>query len=277
MPRFLIIACWNMTAASSTGSSGRSSPTRPKGMSASGSPSKLSNLSKSITPSSPKRARPEYRECLHTNFFTVDFINVFRRSLIRGNKGRLCCAACGHPDDGVSLYACLTCGDVGCLEADRLHLPEHFTQTLSSTESHCVAVSLHTGLLYCWSCQQFVWTSFLDYLYNEQLSSRKLGLEPMAADKVLAFRQDSGLKKHCIALRGLYNLGKTCFMNCALQVLLHNPHLFKYFISAGHDIRSCKRSSDIGQNVSGKTAPSIKAGVCIACEVDGLFVEVLVG
>ena len=35
-------------------------------------------------------------------------------------------------------------------------------------------------------------------------------------------------------LRGLYNLGNTCFMNCIVQALVHTPVLRDYFLSDGH-------------------------------------------
>ena len=80
---------------------------------------------------------------------------------------------------------------------------------------------------------------------------------------------------------GIYNLGNTCYINCILQCLLHCKPLQKYFLShVGHDHNTCQylrqshlsKSSTIlnnGKNDTGKK-PYI---VCMACEMDRLFLE----
>lgn len=62
--------------------------------------------------------------------------------------------------------------------------------------------------------------------------------------------QSSGL-----GLRGLLNLGSTCFMNCIVQALIHTPLLRDYFLSERHEC-------------------SLKAPQrCLVCEVAKLFQE----
>jgi ubiquitin carboxyl-terminal hydrolase 22/27/51 len=58
-----------------------------------------------------------------------------------------------------------------------------------------------------------------------------------------------------IGLRGLLNLGSTCFMNCIVQALIHTPLLRDYFLSERHE---CSLKS------------SLK---CLVCEVARLFQE----
>lgn len=58
-----------------------------------------------------------------------------------------------------------------------------------------------------------------------------------------------------IGLRGLMNLGSTCFMNCIVQALIHTPLLRDYFLAERHEC-STKLSAK-----------------CLVCEVGRLFQE----
>jgi len=60
----------------------------------------------------------------------------------------------------------------------------------------------------------------------------------------------------CSGLRGLRNLGSTCFMNVIIQSFIHNPLLRAYFLGDRHNYKLCNNS------------------FCLACELDKLFAQV---
>lgn len=120
------------------------------------------------------------------------------------------------------MYACLHCIYFGCRGA-------HITSHLRS-KKHNIALELSHGTLYCYACRDFIYDArSRDYaLINRKLEAKdlqkSLGWQPWIptakeTNLLLAnARRRLVRPNQTIGLRGLLNLGATCFMNCIVQV-----------------------------------------------------------
>ncbi|CAO1426663.1 unnamed protein product [Diamesa hyperborea] len=204
-------------------------------------------------------------ECVHFQNYLAEFnldsyklVSAYFSATInkeaRKRKAFSClCYTCGKTS---TIVACLHCIFFGC----KAHFPDHF----KSQNKHYIALQLAHGMLYCHLCQ--------DYIYNDKCSKineknlyrmakslkKNVSFRPWFPSNVELSLLLQNPKRLCsdtarIGLRGLLNLGSTCFMNCIVQVLIHTPILRDYFLSDRHN---CDRPL-----------------TCLVCEVSKLFQE----
>ncbi|CAD5215041.1 unnamed protein product [Bursaphelenchus xylophilus] len=164
------------------------------------------------------------------------------------------------------MCCCLKCPTFACLEHFKPHLFE---------SKHNLVVSTTFGQVYCLECEDFIYDRKIERirLKAENDHRRRLGLglrnewNPSSADAKLlrkapkAYHMSKGTMR---GLRGLVNLGNTCFMNCIIQSLVQIPHLRDYFLTDQH---TCKfQLNDISEEID-------EENLCLMCELSNIFQE----
>ena len=188
-----------------------------------------------------------------------------RKSLVK-------CLQCGNFEP--RLHACLHCIHAACSTPIAGTAPTNHRDDHATDKNHPLSVELSYGHVYCTACQ--------DYVYHQEFEA----INESCHDR--AFKHLNGtvrftpwrptpqevalLRKHrkrkgfmggnlsTVGLRGLINLGNTCFMSCIVQTLIHTPLLRDYFLSDRH---LCL--FDAGEDSNEKK--------CIVCEMSRLFQE----
>ncbi|XP_065846559.1 ubiquitin carboxyl-terminal hydrolase 22-like [Oscarella lobularis] len=169
------------------------------------------------------------------------------------------CKECGSYSG--RLHACLHCVYTGCYREKHIH--KH-----SSKTRHQLVVDLSYGQVFCFACQSYVYDAEVEMLLQRKSSETwlKTRIEwiPSVDDQEFLATNPKRRKlceQSTVGLRGLHNLGNTCFMNCILQALVHTPTLRDFFLADQH---MCRYSSGSGTSKSSK---------CLMCELASLFQE----
>ncbi|KAF8791082.1 ubiquitin carboxyl-terminal hydrolase 22-like [Argiope bruennichi] len=146
------------------------------------------------------------------------------------------------------LHACLQCAFFGCfksVDGNVSHMKRHALKY-----KHYFAINLNHGSLFCFQCDDYMYNETFDESLAEfEIEARKLKITQSFLTWKPNNKERALLKGKIVkisdlsyfGLRGIVNIGNSCYINCIVQVLMHTPVLVDFFLRDKHvcTLESC--------------------------------------
>uniref|UniRef100_A0A672ZH14 Ubiquitin carboxyl-terminal hydrolase n=1 Tax=Sphaeramia orbicularis TaxID=375764 RepID=A0A672ZH14_9TELE len=165
----------------------------------------------------------------------------------------------GEPAASHDILVCLKCGYQGCNQSGIQHAVKH--HQAFHPESHCITISLSTWKAWCFECNEELSThcnkkalaQTLDFLQKHSVKATSA-----ASPKIIKLREESSdygdasrgrssvINSSLVPVKGITNLGNTCFFNAVMQNLSQTHMLIDLIQEVkekGYKLRICPPSS----------------------------------
>lgn len=176
-----------------------------------------------------------------------------------------------EPGASNDIVVCLKCGFQGCTQSGIQHAVKH--HQVFHSESHCITISLSTWKAWCFECNEELSThcnkkalaQSLDFLQRHSVkatsgaSPKIIKLQDVPSDYGdLPKGKSAAVNSTLVPVKGINNLGNTCFFNAVMQNLSQTHmliDLIQEMKEKGYKLRICP-PADANLNPLTITMPS---------------------